>query len=68
MKKIQMAIRIILGLVMVFYIYQDTSLVVGIFALLVLFTFEADAILRDKQTEINGVLHNRIKELEKCVK
>jgi len=65
-KKIQMAIRITLSLVMVFYIYQDTTFTVGVFALLVLFSLEADVLLRDKQREINDILHNRIKELEQC--
>lgn len=66
MKKIRMAIRITLSLVMVFYIYQDTTFTVGIFALIVLFTIEADVLLRAEQVKINDILHNRIKELEKC--
>ena len=65
MKKIRMAIRIILGLVMVFYIYQDTTFTVGIFALLVLFSLEAETYINSMQREINETFHNRIKELEK---
>jgi len=67
MKKIQMAIRIILGLVMVFFIYRDAGLTVSIFAFLVLFSIEAETLINSMQRDINDIFHNRIKELENHV-
>ncbi len=65
MKKIQTAIRIILGLVMVFFIYRDAGITLSIFSLLVLFSMEATTLINSMQRDINDIFHNRIKELEK---